>query len=76
MTTVEKFLRNHNQSSSQIDIDEHIKLFTEKMEEGLRGTGCLPMIPTYLTLAEKLSVNKRKLLIDAGGTNFRSAVGY
>lgn len=76
MTPVEKFLRSHNQATSQIDIDQLIKAFQEKMEEGLKGKGCLPMIPTYLNVADKISVGKRKLLIDAGGTNFRSAVGY
>ena len=50
----------------------------EEMRQGLRqNDATIPMIPTYLQNIgrDKIKGGKR-LLIDAGGTNFRSAVGY
>lgn len=75
MTEVEKFLRGYNQSTTTVDINKIVKNATKELHEGLKTKSSFPMVPTYIT---SLSLQKtdKKLLIDAGGTNFRSAVGY
>ena len=75
---VEQFLQKHNQSTNNIDIAKMVAFATVEMKTGLRSNGStIPMIPTYLQNIgrDKIKPGKR-LLIDAGGTNFRSAVGY
>ena len=76
--TSKQFLKNHNQSAEQIDAKAAIERFTADMKSGLNGRGGLPMIPTYLMDVDrsKIKTGVKRILIDAGGTNFRSAVGY
>ena len=77
MTALE-FLRLHNESAEQIDARSNIELFLAQMQRGLKGKGGLPMIPTYLMDVDrsKIQTGAKRILIDAGGTNFRSAIGY
>ena len=77
MTALE-FLKLHNESAEQIDVNETIARFLTEMRAGLEGRGGLPMIPTYLMDVDrsKIKPNVNRILIDAGGTNFRSAIGY
>ena len=77
MTALE-FLRLHNESAEQIDAKASIELFLQHMQAGLQGKGGLPMIPTYLMDIDRSKIKKgvKRILIDAGGTNFRSAIGY
>ena len=77
MTALE-FLKLHNQTAEQIDAKAAITRFTADMKLGLQGKGGLPMIPTYLMDVDrsKIKTGVKRILIDAGGTNFRSAVGY
>ena len=77
MTALE-FLRLHNESADQIDATTAIERFLSEMQAGLAGRGGLPMIPTYLMDVDrsKIKTNVKRILIDAGGTNFRSAIGY
>lgn len=76
--TAKQFLLKHNQTADSVDVNACIKDFTRQMALGLSGNEqSLPMIPTYLSVdRSKIVANERKILIDAGGTNFRSAVGY
>ncbi len=76
MTTVEKFLLQHKQASSQMNIAQLISAIDSEMTLGLGEGSCLPMIPTYLSLSRDIQRDDKRILIDAGGTNFRSAVGY
>lgn len=75
--TVEKFLSKHYQSTENIDIDKMLDIYLNEMSLGLEGKGSIPMIPTYLQNVDRsrIKVGKR-ILIDAGGTNFRSAIGH
>ncbi len=74
---VEKFLLKHNQSTNNIDTNAMVDKCIAEMQAGLRGEGNIPMIPTYLQNIDRDSIKSgKRLLIDAGGTNFRSAVGY
>lgn len=77
--TAKEFLKLHNQSADNVDIDVSLEKFWQQMNLGLSGqTGSMPMIPTYLMNVDrsKIKVNEKNILIDAGGTNFRSAIGY
>lgn len=77
--TAYEFLRKHGQSADQVDTEESIARFNDRINEGLRGQcRAVPMIPTYLMNVDrsKIKPNVKRILIDAGGTNFRVAVGY
>ena len=76
--TAKEFLVKHNQSADNIDIQTSLKNFWQQMELGLNGNGGMPMIATYLVDVDrsKIKPNDKRILIDAGGTNFRSALGY
>ena len=73
-----EFLKLHNDCADQIDAEASIKRFLNEMQAGLEGRGGLPMIPTYLMDVDrsKIKTGSKRILIDAGGTNFRSAIGY
>lgn len=75
--TVEKFLTAHGQSTNNIDVNKMLACYIDEMNLGLQGKGSIPMIPTYLQNVDrdKIKMGKR-ILIDAGGTNFRSATGH
>ena len=76
--TGKEFLMAHGQSAENIDINSSLNNFWRQMQLGLEGNGGMPMIPTYLMNVDrsKIKFNERQILIDAGGTNFRSALGY
>ena len=76
--TAKEFLKKHNQSADCIVADACIEDFVAKMRQGLAGRGGMPMIPTYLMNIDRslIKVNDRRILIDAGGTNFRVGTGY
>lgn len=78
MNAATKFLYKHGQNAGDINIEESLRVFQEKMRAGLGGNGGMPMIPTYLMNVDRKSIqkNSKRILIDAGGTNFRSALGY
>lgn len=74
---VKEFLKKYSMSYEEIDIEENCKLFIEEMERGLRGEpASLQMIPTYISLQEKVPFNEPVIVLDAGGTNFRVAGCY
>ena len=75
---IARFLKAHLQSAENIDEKEIIKSFTQQMVEGLEGKPrSLKMLPTYLYEPDLSAVSDsgKKIVIDAGGTNFRSALG-
>ena len=76
--TAKEFLHIHGQSAADVDVQASLDKFREQMRLGLNGSGGLPMIPTYLVDVNrsKIQTNSKRILIDAGGTNFRSAIGY
>lgn len=79
MNKAQQFLTKHGQTAAQVDLDKTVADFMTEMSNGLAGKpSSIPMIPTYLQDidSDKIVAGKRALLIDAGGTNFRSAVGY
>ena len=76
--TANEFLKLHAQSSDDVDVNSSIKRFLSDMQQGLEGKGGLPMIPTYLMNVDrsKIKTGSKRILIESGGTNFRSAIGY
>ena len=72
-----EFLKLHNQSADNVDIQSSLDNFWGQMQLGLDGKGGMPMIPTYLMNVDRSKIKHgKRILIDAGGTNFRSALGY
>lgn len=75
MIKVAQFMKAHGMDAERVDLNEYTKVFAESMRAGLRGDAdAMPMIPTYLSSAGKLPRGEKAVVIDAGGTNFRTAV--
>jgi hexokinase len=70
-----QFLTDHRLRSSDIDMDDLVRIFTEDMNSGLEGKeGALRMIPTYIEAENDFITDTPVLAIDAGGTNFRASL--
>lgn len=75
MTEVEQFLARHTMSCAQVDGSQVMAAFQQAMTAGLAGQlSSLMMIPTYVGLPERLPKGEKVLVMDAGGTNLRSAL--
>ncbi|MBN2325495.1 MAG: hexokinase [Spirochaetes bacterium] len=71
---VREFFRHYGMDPDTIDMDECTASFIEEMEAGLGGKkSSLPMLPSYIEVDKPLPENKRVVVLDAGGTNFRVA---
>ncbi len=69
------FLRKYKMYFEDIDISKYVDLFLNEMQRGLEGEGSsLKMFPTFIQFRNKIPANKPVIVLDAGGTNFRSAV--
>ncbi len=75
MIKVAQFMKAHGMDAERVDLSACTKAFTESMKAGLAGgKSSLPMIPTYLASGRRPVRNEKAVVIDAGGTNFRTAV--
>lgn len=75
--SVERFLRRHKMDYLDVDMDSNIDAFRLEMQRGLAGhKSSLDMIPTYIEVGTDVPSNKRVIVADAGGTNFRVATVY
>jgi hexokinase len=76
MQQIDDFLAKHFMHHLQIDIDLHINNFLTEMEEGLKNPNPqgLLMLPTNIQPSLNIPLNQKVLVIDAGGTNFRTAL--
>ena len=78
MTTLslsEKFLREHKLRAVDINMQNIIDLFTLDMINGLAGKeSTLRMITTYIEADNQFLTGVPVVAVDAGGTNFRSAL--
>lgn len=60
---------------SDIDIHKYILIFLDEMANGLEGSNSsLKMLPTFIEFKNKIPINEPIIVIDAGGTNLRSAI--
>jgi len=68
-------LQNHHLSDGDIDLNQVVQDFLSEMKIGLEGgAGSLRMIPTYIEADNEFMVEVPVVAIDAGGTNFRTAM--
>ena len=76
MKTPEEFLEaNGFVTAEKTDRQALITALLSEMEKGLRGEeSSLRMIPTYVGVSGKVAAGTKVATLDAGGTNFRSAV--
>ena len=76
MKTPEEFLEENGFAvAAKIDRQGMISTFLSEMEKGLRGeASSLRMIPTYVGVDGKIPQGAKAAVLDAGGTNFRSAI--
>ncbi|MBO4448444.1 MAG: hexokinase [Kiritimatiellae bacterium] len=74
--TVEDFFKDNGfVTADRIDRQAMIAAFLSEMEKGLAGeASSLRMIPTYVGVDGKIPQGSKAAVLDAGGTNFRSAV--
>lgn len=72
---VVRFLKKYQMDHLDVDFDRNLDVFLKEMQRGLAGKkSSLEMIPTYIEVGADVPGNKRVIVIDAGGTNFRTAV--
>ena len=75
MDNVKNFMLRHGMNADRVELERYSKAFCECMERGLAEKQAnVPMIPTYLHLDGQLPKNKKAAVIDAGGTNYRTAL--
>ncbi|NLC69378.1 MAG: hexokinase [Clostridiaceae bacterium] len=75
--TVLDFLANIGMDFYRIDIKKEYKAFLEDMHNGLAGKkSSLYMLPTFLQMKDDIPSDDPVIVMDAGGTNFRTAVVY
>ena len=76
MKTPEEFLKENGfVSAAETDRQGLITAFLSEMDKGLKGEeSSLRMIPAYVGVAGKIPQGAKAAVLDAGGTNFRSAV--
>ena len=73
--SVKNFLKQYNMLQTDLDFLSEAEKLKEAMLKGLKGEpDTLPMIPTYLTDQGVIPNGKTVCVIDAGGTNFRTAL--
>ena len=70
---IERFLDKHGLNPEQIPGEVCLGALLEEMQLGLAGKGCLPMIPSYLSLGGNPNPEEPCCVMDAGGTNLRTA---
>ncbi len=75
MIKVAQFMKAHGMDAERVDLSESTKAFAEAMLAGLAAAQKdMPMLPTYLYASGRLRKGEKAIVIDAGGTNFRTAL--
>jgi len=68
------FLKENSMDPDQYDIENGTQMFIEEMERGLKGEkSSLYMLPTYVSAEGDIPAGEKVIVLDAGGTNFRTA---
>ena len=71
---VESFLKKYSMHSDSVNLDNCVESFISEMERGLSGDSSIAMIPTYIETENPIPPSKKVVVIDAGGTNLRTAL--
>lgn len=75
MENVKNFMLRHGMNADRVELEQYTRAFYECMERGLKESQPnVPMIPTYLRLDGQLPKDRKAAVIDAGGTNYRTAL--
>ena len=75
MIKAAEFMQRHGMNAECIDLHECTLAICEEMRRGLKESiETMPMIPTYLKGESEVPKNRKVAVIDAGGTNFRTAL--
>ena len=70
-----EFLKNHGLRVEDVDSDKVLGFFSSEMKKGLEGkASSLAMIPTYSEAGHKIPEGESVIVLDAGGTNFRTCL--
>lgn len=72
--TVQEFLHAHNAAPEQVNAPASLSALLEDMTAGLSGQGNIPMLPSYLSPDIPILPGSRCCVLDAGGTNLRTAL--
>lgn len=76
-TKVKDFLVKYRMDDREIDPEQSSWAFIEDMKQGLAGrNSSLEMIPTFIKVPEEIPVDRPVVVLDAGGTNLRTAIIY
>jgi len=72
---VDKFLKKYKLHHDFININHYTNLFIKEMKNGLLfKRSSLKMLPTFINVKEKIKIGEKVIVIDAGGTNLRTAL--
>ncbi len=75
MIKAAEFMVRHGMNADRVELDTYSKALYEAMQSGLREKqDTVPMIPTYLRGEKQVPRDRKVAVIDAGGTNFRTAL--
>ena len=73
--SLKSFLERNMLLADQVDEEAVLSFFMSEMERGLKGEGgSLAMIPTYASEDEGMRPGEPVIVLDAGGTNFRTCL--
>ncbi len=76
VTRSEAFLERWRIAPHTLDMQQCCDQFLCEMEKGLqsKGAGSLAMIPTFTKVGNTINPGEKVIVLDAGGTNFRTCV--
>ena len=72
--TTQEFLIRHRAAPEQIHAGDSLTKLLEDMARGLSGDGNIPMLPSYLSPNISIPAGSKCCVLDAGGTNLRTAL--
>ena len=68
-----EFLSRHALAPEAIDGETCLSRLMDEIALGLKGEGCIPMLPSYLSTGLRPTPGAECCVLDAGGTNLRAA---
>ena len=74
MSKVDDFLRKYSITPESVDMEALTAGFLKEMDNGLAGKGSLEMIPTFTREDVQVRPGESVIVLDAGGTNFRTCL--
>ena len=71
--SAKEFIHINEIGPDSVDMQNCCNQFMDEMQRGLAGEKSpVAMLPTYISIQEELPVNEPVIVLDAGGTNFRT----